>query len=542
MDGPVSNMLSTGEPGVAKVLGAAPRFHHPSFHHGIMVDEEGTIVANSHRLRKSVGQQRTVNHRPRVKELIDIVGGQVMTLADSSEASKANGTGAGARFNKPLHLGLLESRRCLVVEDDRTDSLPKDSLWKDWTTRSMVGTSLALPLWISPVEEAAAVAPDEAKIAALSALQDYGKLVENSEMADVMLLVEGHRFPAHRAILAARSEFFRGLFKSGLQEASCVSLGQDEFELWEISASVFRVLLRYLYMAQMPEGKETRVSGAESCAGGNGGKGDQKGEGSMGIGGGVGKGKGGEVCMDGEGEDSARRQTVERELFKVADLFQVEGWLKHCLEIFQQSLTLRTAVEHLVWAYLHGPHEACILAAAYVVQHFKAIQVFEAVSAILHLSVSVFFVVYVYVSVFVVSVTVCRSACLHLCLVQRIVCINTPFFCPLLLSGVYTYLQRKKQETLGSIIIISALEHIFRLNILIFTHTQTRTHSHIRMRTHLHKHTPVSIIISALETKFDWNILISTLTHTHTHACTQTYALHNYTNTHPYARSHTHVH
>jgi len=34
MDGPVSNVLSTGEPGVAKVFGAAPRFHHPIFHHG----------------------------------------------------------------------------------------------------------------------------------------------------------------------------------------------------------------------------------------------------------------------------------------------------------------------------------------------------------------------------------------------------------------------------------------------------------------------------------------------------------------------------
>jgi len=264
----------------------------------------------------------------------------------------------------------------------------------------------------------------------------------------------------------------------------------------------------------------------------------------MGIGGGVGKGKGGEVCMHGEGEDSARWQTVEQDLLKVADLFQVEGLLKHYLEIFQQSLTLHTAVEHLVWAYLHGPHEACTLAAAYVLQHFKAIQVCEAVSAMLHLSVSVFFgvYVYVYVSVFVVSVTVCVSASLHLCLVQRIVCINTPFFGPLHLSGVYTYLQRKKQETLGSIFIISALENTFRLNILIFTHTQARTHPHIHMLTQLHKHTPVSIIIYALETRFDWNILISTLTHTHTHARTQTYALHIYMNTNPYARSHAHVH
>jgi len=136
----------------------------------------------------------------------------------------------------------------------------------------VVGTSLALPLWISPVDEAAAVAPDQAKIAALSALQDYGKLVKNSKIADVVLLVEGHRFPAHRAILAARSECFRGLFKSGLQEASCVLLGQDEFELWEITALVFRVLLRYLYTAQMSEGKETRCQVQRVVQAGTAGK------------------------------------------------------------------------------------------------------------------------------------------------------------------------------------------------------------------------------------------------------------------------------
>ena len=56
----------------------------------------------------------------------------------------------------------------------------------------------------------------QSAIAAL--LQDYAKMVENTEpqLADVVLLVEGERFPAHRCVIAARSEYFRGLLLSGM--------------------------------------------------------------------------------------------------------------------------------------------------------------------------------------------------------------------------------------------------------------------------------------------------------------------------------------
>jgi len=47
-------------------------------------------------------------------------GRQVTTLAGASEA---NGTGAGARFNKPYRLALDERGRLIMTEDDRADTL-----------------------------------------------------------------------------------------------------------------------------------------------------------------------------------------------------------------------------------------------------------------------------------------------------------------------------------------------------------------------------------------------------------------------------------
>ena len=66
-----------------------------------------------------------------------------------------------------------------------------------------------------------------------------------------------------------------------------------------------------------------------------------------------------------------------REVLKTADMLQAEGLLRHCLEAFGGGLTVHTAIEHLVWAHTHGPEEARRLAMAYVVQHYKAIQVTE---------------------------------------------------------------------------------------------------------------------------------------------------------------------
>jgi len=100
-------------------LGAAASFNRPN---GNVVDGEGTIVVAG-----------IDNHR-----MCKIVGGQVTTLAGSSEPGTADGTGAVARFNQPYRLAFDERGRLLVAEaaggEGRTDTLRvvEAAPWQTW--------------------------------------------------------------------------------------------------------------------------------------------------------------------------------------------------------------------------------------------------------------------------------------------------------------------------------------------------------------------------------------------------------------------------
>jgi hypothetical protein len=75
-------------------------------------------------------------------------------------------------------LALDERGRLLVSEHGRVDTL------------RVVEASLVAPLWMGQVEEDEEPMPAKVK-AAFAALEDYGKLVEDGALADVVLVVEG---------------------------------------------------------------------------------------------------------------------------------------------------------------------------------------------------------------------------------------------------------------------------------------------------------------------------------------------------------------
>lgn len=64
----------------------------------------------------------------------------------------------------------------------------------------------------------------------------------NHLLCDCALLIEEHRFPIHKAVLAASSEYFRALFTSDLKEN-----GRSEITLNGISAHTFQLVLDFIY-------------------------------------------------------------------------------------------------------------------------------------------------------------------------------------------------------------------------------------------------------------------------------------------------------
>jgi hypothetical protein len=207
-----------GQPGFADGDGAAARFHCPQ---GVAVDGNNKILIAD-----------TKNHRIR---MIAGASARVTTMAGSSEAGSVDGS--SARFDKPYTVVLDEGGRLLVLQSDYPQHL------------RVVEASLAPPqrLAVKPVQNPLSIP-----------LQDYGKLLEDTELADVTFAVDGQRFPAHRCVLAARSAFFSGLFKSGrgMSEGGSSAAGQD-IVIEEVRAGAFRVLQRFLYTHQLP--------GTEDC-------------------------------------------------------------------------------------------------------------------------------------------------------------------------------------------------------------------------------------------------------------------------------------
>lgn len=67
------------------------------------------------------------------------------------------------------------------------------------------------------------------------------QLCMSDDYSDVTFIVEEHKIPAHRVILAARSEYFRALLYGGLSETT-----QHDIKL-EIPLEAFKCLLGYIY-------------------------------------------------------------------------------------------------------------------------------------------------------------------------------------------------------------------------------------------------------------------------------------------------------
>ena len=76
---------------------------------------------------------------------------------------------------------------------------------------------------------------------------DVGELWENPLFTDCSLLVAGHEFRAHKAILAARSPVFRAMFEHQMEErlTNCV-------EIHDLDPQVFKEMMGFIYTGKVP--------------------------------------------------------------------------------------------------------------------------------------------------------------------------------------------------------------------------------------------------------------------------------------------------
>ena len=77
------------------------------------------------------------------------------------------------------------------------------------------------------------------------ALGHFTSLLDDPSSSDVTFLVEERPLHAHRCILTARCEAFRGMFNSSMREGS--AKGPVEVPVLEVSHAAFRCMLQYVY-------------------------------------------------------------------------------------------------------------------------------------------------------------------------------------------------------------------------------------------------------------------------------------------------------
>jgi len=76
-------------------------------------------------------------------------------------------------------------------------------------------------------------------------------LLDCTEGSDVSFIVDGKKFPAHRAVLAARSPVFKAQLLGSMADAKMPSI-----TLHDIAPATFKVMLRFIYTDDYPEEDE----------------------------------------------------------------------------------------------------------------------------------------------------------------------------------------------------------------------------------------------------------------------------------------------
>jgi speckle-type POZ protein len=85
-----------------------------------------------------------------------------------------------------------------------------------------------------------------------------GRLLDQTDGADVSFIIDDETFPAHRAVLAARSPVFKAELFGSMAESTMSSI-----TLHDITPATFKTLLWFIYTDELPSQDEHQDSSTE---------------------------------------------------------------------------------------------------------------------------------------------------------------------------------------------------------------------------------------------------------------------------------------
>ena len=133
-----------------------------------------------------------------------------MTLSTDSNTSRVHGNCYAKRSY------LLDQKNDFLVDDKLTIHFEVELIQSSVNQDCLVGASL-----------------------------DYGTLLRNGQNTDILLVVDGEKFPAHKLILSARSSVLANLLEN------CTK--NQEIEIPGVTAEVFHKLLHFLYSCNIED-------------------------------------------------------------------------------------------------------------------------------------------------------------------------------------------------------------------------------------------------------------------------------------------------
>ncbi|CAO2179754.1 unnamed protein product [Urochloa humidicola] len=132
---------------------------------------------------------------------------------------------------------------------------PKGSKGNDWGWPMFVERSVLESLYLTNgsviIMCGVKVVDEPIEVPPSDILSHLGTLLDSADRSDVSFVVDGEEFPAHRAVLAARSPVFKTQLLGSMSDAK-----MPPITLRDVAPATFKVMLRFMYTDACPADAE----------------------------------------------------------------------------------------------------------------------------------------------------------------------------------------------------------------------------------------------------------------------------------------------